>query len=381
MTMTKDDRKHCFREWIEFEHRTNEQVVREFGNQVDATVSDTLAERDRAAKADLPADVERKLSEQSLSALGRWSAWPSSVDEYEKWFLLELQAAARVAVAAKDAELAEQKEIVESMGNDLQTACDECERLRSELASLRRPVAKVTVEEAWTVLQAWNNSTGEKTGREATSAAIDILLKPRVASAVAAERERQDSVFSADRDAIVQHCNRNMQAQRERHAAELAKEKESFAKWQSRYNYSSESAALAAVYEEVIDLVHKYGDSAEAPAIEYAIRRLAANPQEKEDCPDCHGTGDGMSINSPCPGCGGSGRLAAKPQEASPLLDSDGKKIFGVDGKLMTEVDLHECPTFPECECGLTQAHDSPPKTAAPSPSDQFVQDICWRVP
>lgn len=205
------------------------------------------------------------------------------------------------------------------------------------------------------------------------------------------------------------------------------------------------SKAVAAAYEEAARIAEDkseptWGHVHVRVEVARRIRQLAAKPQEAEyilcdkcNCPlddtafhdeyGCltskvaHDTGEDERPPI-CQVCGWrcaedaqdgcvpgncSIRPAPKPhecptlpeKEAAPILDSDGKKIFGTDGELMTEDDVaddpHKCHTFHECECGLTQAHDAPPivdwakawEETFPGMmvADQFCQDICWRVP
>lgn len=123
------------------------------------------------------------IEERAAQSWDAWGPYKGPWNEFMEW---QLREAVAEAVAAKDA----------------------------ELAALRQPVAKVTEEESAEVHRLlWAIGSGD--GFSAMAAAIDKLIEPRVASAVAAEQYKHQAIYV-----------RNMQVQKERHAAELAQERE-----------------------------------------------------------------------------------------------------------------------------------------------------------
>lgn len=120
------------------------------------------------------------------------------------------------AVAAKEAELMQ-----------VQTALGHAEadvaELRDELVALRVPVGPVTMEEARIIGDAWYSVPGMgEDAEKAICAAVDKLIAPRVAQAVAAEL------------ASWQTKSEFLKAERERHAAELAR-LQAFKNWVHSY--------------------------------------------------------------------------------------------------------------------------------------------------
>lgn len=420
-----------------------------------------------------------------------WDAWGPYKGPWNKFMEWQLREAVAEAVAAKDA----------------------------ELAALRRPVVKVTEEESAEVHRLlWAIGSGD--GFSAMAAAIDKLFEPRVASAVAAERESQQKAFVAARsrgDILLSERNNGialLKEERERHAAELAAaNKAADDEWTDKFTdlanqlkddhaaelateveysrrtccetqsrlldvatrigvaanpewvkgelerlsnslkpcmhaaelakekkaYDDQAERFRGLQHELLeakekhtkelnelkhlhsDAVHKWQQMEKKHTDELSNQRWAMIQEQREADQrwqaelarvEVEHANEISIMENACKLANNlKDSLDMRTSKAAPLLDSDGKKIFGTDGELMTEADPHECPTFPKCECGLTQAHDSPPATnkplpfvypmgvcgnphcqecypegheapekAAPRPSVQFCQDICWRV-
>lgn len=135
----------------------------------------------------------------------------------------------------------------------------------------------------------------------------------------------------------------------------------------SKQALQAQSEAVASAYEEAAGMA----DDCYEMELGHQIRQLAAKPQDANKPYEKPELTDGrQAVLGLLKKLGIEMVMCDRPEctLCHPVLDSDGKKVFGTDGELMTEAraaeryqcvkyadDPYKCPTFPECKCGSTE--------------------------
>lgn len=166
--------------------------------------------------ASLPPELELKLKKMVNESDERYLQFPEDdVSQWSGWLLSELRAAALVA---QEHAQGRYDWLSNKSLQDHQALCGDIEQLQAELAALRQPAQKTTIEEAAELIRVWLNNSGHwgAASLKPMAAAIDKLRErplPVPASGMTVEERiaKIDSVFRI-RGGLRQLVKREMEA-------------------------------------------------------------------------------------------------------------------------------------------------------------------------